>query len=514
MQEVKNRILLIFPPYIRLYNKNLSMDTYPLSLGYLAGAIKKHSSWSVLVYNADFVSKHNRVNVPNVGNLTYLFGEGFKNYTKNLENLSNPIWNEVRTSVKSYKPSVVGINCCAAYVDSVKNVARIVKENDKNVLVIVGGPHPTLVKGDLLADSNIDVAVVGEGEETLLEILETVKNNKPFDKVSGIVYRNGSKIVEASPRKRLDNLDVLSFPSEYAPHVLKEYKDYPKSAFNTLMLSRGCFGNCVFCGSRCVFGEKIRYRSVDNVIEELKSLTKMGIWEVNFVDDIFGADKEYTNKLSESIIQNLKGLRWNCYTRANLINEQLVALMKKAGCQSIAIGVESGNNDILRKMRKGITVQMAINAATIIKKYKIKLYAFYLIGFPGETEETLTDTFNTMKKVGGQIIYNIFTPYPGTAAFDLCQQKGLIGKYYDPSLFNHQSPENFFCPDLSKEKFREIASQIEKYVEDHNLKDYLQESKRNIFTPKSIKEIINRVMDYGLTGSLKRFVEIARVLIS
>jgi len=514
MQKAHGRILLIYPPYVRLYNKNFSMDTYPLSLGYLAGEIKTKSQWSVMVYNADFVPKRIRAHKFGAGQLAYMCGEGFRNYQKNLVNLYDPIWTEVRTTIHSFKPSIVGIYCCAPYVDSVKNIARLTKEYDRAATVVVGGPHPTLTKEEMLTDSNIDVSVVGEGEKTLLEILRAVEEGKSFNTIRGIVYRAGSKIIQTPVREYLEDLDTLSFPYEYAPEVLKDYKDYPKSAFSTVMMTRGCNHNCIFCGSRCVFGTKIRYRSVGHVTTELMSIAKMGIREVNFVDDVFGANKEYAIKLCESLIHNLKGLQWNCYSRVDLINEQLVTLMKKAGCRSIAIGVESGNNELLRKMRKGITAQTAVNAAKIIREHKIRIHAFYLIGFPGETEKTLTDTLDIMKKIGGQIIYNIFTPYPGTDAFDFCMQNGLIGKDYNPSLFSHQSPENFFCPDLSKEKFREIASQIEKYVEDHNLKDHLQKSKRNVFTPKSIKEIRDRALDYGLTESLKRFIIIARALLS
>ncbi len=511
MQKVNNRILLIFPPYIRLYNDNFSMDVYPLSLGYLAGAIRKETKWSVMVYNADFVSRRKRLHKPTT--LNYLCGEGFRNYEKNLANLSHPIWNEVRSTIHNFQPSIVGIYCCAAYVDTVKNIARISKEYDGGVTVIVGGPHPTLVKGEMLADSNIDLSVIGEGEKTLVEILKAAENGKSFDRIRGIVYRTGSKVTETPVRESIENLDSLCFPYEYAPQVLKDYEEYPKSAFNTLMATRGCNRNCIFCGSRCVFVGNIRYRSVDHITAELKTLTKIGVWEVNFVDDIFVANREYAIQLYESFIHNLKGLQWNCYTRVDLIDDSLVAIMKKAGCRSIAIGVESGNDGILRKMRKGITAQMAINAARIIKKHNIKLYAFYLIGFPGETEKTLMDTLDTMKRIGGQIVYNIFTPYPGTEAFNLCLQTGLIGKEYDSSLFNHQSPENFFCPDIGKEKFREIASQIENYVDEHNFKDYVRGSRRAVFTITTMREATKRAREYGLRESIKRLLATARAIL-
>jgi hypothetical protein len=117
-----------------------------------------------------------------------------------------------------------------------------------------------------------------------------------------------------------------------------------------------------------------------------------------------------------------------------------------------------------------------------------------------------------MKRIGGQIIYNIFTPYPGTEIFNYCKQCGIIKKNHNSSLFNHQSPENFFCPDINKEKFREMASQIEKYVDNHNFKDWLQESKRTLFTFGTMREMLYRARNYGLFESAKRFGMFARAL--
>lgn len=499
MSKENKRILLIYPPYNRLYNEMRSTDAYPLSLGYLAGTIKKETNWDVMVYNADFVP--HAWQFP----LTYICGEGFRNYLDNLTNLSHPAWKEVRSTIHDFKPSIVGIYCCSANLGCVSMVARLAKEHDRRVTVVVGGPHPTAVGVEMLDDSNVDVSVIGEGERTLVDILEAIGGDKPFGEIKGITYRDDSKVVETKAREYVDNLDSFGSPYEYVSQVLKDYEKYPKSAFQYVMTTRGCKSNCLFCGSRYVFGRKVRYRSVEKVTEELKSLTNMGIRRISFLDDTFGSDKEYTQQLCGSLIRNLPGLQWSCTTRADVIDYRTVALMKKAGCREITIGIESGNNEMLRRMRKGITLEVALDAARTIRKNGIKLSAFFMIGFPGETEKTLSDTLVTMRKIDGPIIYNVFTPFPGTEAFDLCRQIGLIKGDYNAAFFNHQSPENYFCGDISKERFRELASEMEKYVDRHNLKYSLGD----ILTLDTLR----RINHYGFYETFRRFREVLRALV-
>lgn len=490
MSKEHDRILLIYPPYNRLYNEKLSTNQYPLSLGYLAGTIRKETRWNAMVYNADF-APHSTL-FP----LTYICGEGFKNYLSNLTNIYHPAWKELRSTIHDFKPSIVGIYCSSANLGCVSMVARLAKEYDGHITVIVGGPHPTAVGVEMLDDSNIDVSVIGEGERTIIDLLEAAEHKKPFDEIKGIIYRDGSRIVKTQAREGSNNLDSFCFPYEFASQVLKDYEKYPKSAFGYVMTSRGCKSNCLFCGSRYVFGRKVRYRSVENVTEELEFLKKSGIQRISFLDDTFGSDKEYTQELCRSLIKNLRGLRWSCTTRADVIDGQTVALMKRAGCRQIAIGIESGNNEMLRKMRKGITTQTALDAARTIRKNGIKLLVFFMSGFPGETEKTLSETFETIKKIDGTIVRNIFTPFPGTEGFDLCKQLGLIGNNYAAYLFNHQSPENCFTDGLSKERFRELSSIMEKYIDFHNMKQ----------NPRAILQLetLRRVYNYGLRQTFRK----------
>lgn len=145
--------------------------------------------------------------------------------------------------------------------------------------------------------------------------------------------------------------------------------------------------------------------------------------------------------------------------------------MKKAGCYSICLGIESGNNAILQKIRKGFTIDKAIAACNIIRRHGIHYSTLFMVGFPWETKETLNDTLNMIKQLESDvfIVYSIFTPYPGTEAFEFCKQNELVNDEFNVALYNHQSPENCFCH-MPKQEFRKLLSQIEEFVDDHNQK--------------------------------------------
>lgn len=490
LKQNQSKILLVQPPYYRLFKKTYSSARYPLSLGYLAGEIRRKTNWNVLVYDSDFQTPSEVVKV------SYLSGAGFDSYRSNLLDLSGDIWEEIRLAIAEYKPTVVGISAHSHGLASALLVANLVKEINKHTIVIVGGAYPSTVGADLLNNLDIDICVKGEGENTIIELLDAIDNQKALHIIQGIVYRKDGQIVTTTPREFINDLDSLCFPHEYAPEVLKDYSQYPITAFNSIFATRGCPNNCFFCGSRNLWSRKVRFRSPENVVQEIKGLQKMGLKIIHFDDDTFGVNRKYINELCNELILHCPGLRWSCQIHPSLVDEQNISLMKAAGCLLIKMGIESGNNEILSAMRKNITIEQALDACRLIKKHGIELRVYFMVGFPQETEETLMDTIFAMKKAKSDaIIYSIFTPYPGTEAFEFCVEKGLVGDNYDGSLYNHQSPANNFCLYLTQERFRELVSRMEKSIDRKNWLFRI----RNIF---SLKTII-KIQESGISGSIK-----------
>ena len=489
------RILLIEPPFYRLYKDTYSLDRYPLSLGYLAGVIRKETDWDVMAYNADFSPQGELIEV------SYLAGAGFDNYLNNLRDPSGPVWGEVKSTISEYKPAVVGITAKSQNFASARIVARLAKQIDKRTVVIVGGPHPSMVGAEVLDCPDIDICVRGEGENTIVELLNAMDAGQELGAIRGIAYRRDGHVVENAPREFIRDLDSLCFPHETAHEVLKDYDQYPSTAFKYIFATRGCPYNCLFCGSRRIWSRKVRFRSPENVVREIKGLQEMGLRSVHFDDDTFGVNRRYLGDLCNALINHCPGLKWSCELHVKLVDEQTISLMKAAGCYSIQIGIESGNDEILKAMRKHITIEEALSACRIIKKHGIELHAFFMVGFPQETEDTLNDTIAAMRKIEcDQLIYSIFTPYPGTEAFEFCKENGLIDDDYDISLHNHQSPANCFCMNITPERFRQLVSKVEKTVDRRN--------RRNKIKRAFSLNTLWRIQELGVGRSLKRGLHI------
>jgi anaerobic magnesium-protoporphyrin IX monomethyl ester cyclase len=496
MKQNGRKILLIEPPFHRLFKDTYSLNRYPSSLGYLAGAIKKETKWSVLVYNADFHPQSEEMKI------SFLSGIGFNNYLKNLEQISGKVWKEITLTIEEYNPTIVGISVKSQNFSSALIVAILVKSIDRQIVVIMGGPHPSMVGPKLLLDyPEVDICVMGEGENTITELLNAVETQEKLDNIQGIIYRKDGQIFKTTPRELIKNLDYLNFPHENASAVLKDFNLYSETAFANIFATRGCPYNCFFCGSRKIWSRKVRFRSVENVIKEIKGLQKFGLKFVHFDDDTFGVNKKYITDLCNALTLDCPGLKWGCEMHVKLVDEQTIYNMKLAGCAAIQIGIESGNNEILSAMRKDITIEEALIACEIIKKHDIELEAFFMVGFPQETEETLNDTIIAMKKTRcDSICYSIFTPYPGTEAFEFCKQKGLIEDDYNVSLYNHQSPANNFTMNIAPERFRILVSKIERMVD---RKNYLNRIKK-IFSLNTFTKIKELGMSSGLKKGLKK----------
>lgn len=493
--SISNRILLIEPPFYRLYKKTYSLNRYPLSLGYLAGTIKKETDWDVVVYNADFSPESE------TGSVSYLAGDGFKNYLNNLKDFSGAVWSEIRAAILAYSPTVVGITAKSQNFASAQMVAQIAKEINKEIIVVVGGPHPSMAGKDVFDCKAIDISVRGEGEKTIIELLNAVGISKALEKINGIIFRKNGEVTETPPREFITDLDTLCFPHETVSQVLKNSDLYPLTAFKNVFAIRGCPFNCFYCGSRNIWSRKARFRSPENIVEEIKGLQKMGLKSIHFDDDTFGINQKYIQDLCNALISHCPGIKWSCEIHVRLANDKNISMMKKAGCYSIQIGIESGSNEILQEMRKNITIEEALSACKIIKKYGIELQAFFMVGFPQETEETLNETIKAIEKIDCDVlIYSIFTPYPGTEAFEFCRSKGLIPESYNVSLYNHQSPLNCFCMHIQPERFRMLVSKIERIVDRRNARNRV----KRIFS----RNTLWRIQELGAGKSLKRGIRL------
>ena len=476
VRQGHKKLLLVQPPFYRLFHDDFSLVRYPLTLAYLAGAVKQHTDWDVAIYNADF--NHGGKHPTEV---SYLTGPGFDNYVDNLRNMSGSVWDEMRRVIAEYKPDAIGITATSQTFLSARRIGAIAKQANPNTCVVVGGPHASIAGARILEHPEIDVVARGEGEDTLVEIIKTLEQGRSLEGVKGTIIRKGDEILEQEGRPVIKDLDTLPIPFQVVPDTLVDYQDYPAHSFRYVFATRGCPFNCLFCGSREIWGRKSRVRSPENVVYEMQGLHNLGVKRIHFEDDLFGTTKKHIHALCDAMIRLCPDTQWSCELHANLVDDETISHMRAAGCFSILMGVESGDDGILEKMRKSLTVEQALEACRVIRSHGIELMTFFLVGFPDETEETLAKTVRMMRATkSDEIIYSIFTPYPFTEAWELCRERGLIKEDFDMSMFHHQSPANCFTEHIEPKRFRALATQIEHMVDRWNRRGKLRRKVRRL----------------------------------
>lgn len=413
---MRKKILFIQPPFERLMGYS-RFYTHPglLSLA----AVLEEKNHDVLIYDADYNPDGN----------SYDGIEMLNNYNKYVYALQDErsfVWEEVRSVINDFKPDFIGITVVTpAYLSALK-VINIAKKEIKNVKIIVGGVHATLCANDF--DGIADYVVKFEGEKVILDIIE------------GKIEKG---IIEG---KRITNLDSLPLP---AINKLYNLQKYTKRDLSLVLSTRGCPNDCKFCNSSNLWHRKVTRKSVKRFIEEIKMIKN-----TYKVDDFFISDDSFTynNKWLIEFCREIKKLNitWRCLARIDQINEIVVDMMIDAGCRNIKFGIESGSNRILKLVNKNLKVDKVIEVSEMLKNKNITWSAYFIIGFPSETEDEIIQTQNLIKQISANSIsVSIFTPYPKNK---LCSIKD-----YDYSLYSNHSPNNNFTGTIDDKRFKELV---------------------------------------------------------
>lgn len=332
---------------------------------------------------------------------------------------------ELLQHVKEYNPDVIGITAMTHQIVKAAQIAAELKKQ-LNALVIIGGCHVTALPERTLAEFPVfDYGVYGEGEKTTPELLKYLQRGTESKSctIKGVAFRKGGRIFVNEPRLYLTSaeLDALPYPAFH--HY---YGNNPDALANehlhyVMLTSRGCPYNCAFCMQ--VLGRKVRRRAAQNILQEMDyAIEHYGAHTIDFVDEIFLFDSRETRELLQLMIERgfPKRIKWKGLVRANFVNPELITLAKKAGCYRLEMGVESGDNEILRAISKGITVEQVKRAVRIIKKADIPLGTYFILGHPNETIETLRKTVDLAVELNTDTIaVGLMVPYPGTRIFDM-----------------------------------------------------------------------------------------------
>jgi anaerobic magnesium-protoporphyrin IX monomethyl ester cyclase len=343
-------------------------------------------------------------------------------------------WEQAVSKVRQMRPRVVGVQSMLSMKNAALRFARELKDDCE--LLIAGGPQPT-VYPEKFAD-DFDLVVLGEGEQTTLEVLSALDSGRSFNSIDGLAFRRQSEtsmqagrlrlatiqqseLTLTAPRKRIRELDSIPFPArDLYDHT--QYKEYYMRNYGftmtQMMCSRGCPFSCDFC-SRPVFGRAYTARSSKNIVDEMEEILSYGYDRIWLSDDIFPIDRKMVVQVCEEIIRRGLKFEWGCLCRADLMNRELAEKMRQAGCWQIFFGLESGDDHVLKLMNKGITVQQSRIAVKACADAGIRVGAFFILGYPGETNETMLKTIRLATSL--PLTYFSFTvpyPIPGTKLYE------------------------------------------------------------------------------------------------
>jgi len=355
--------------------------------------------------------------------------------------------------IASFEPDVVGITSVTPTIKSALLAAHNAKETYPNAAVVLGGPHPTFLDSQILSEQpDVDVVVRGEGEETIIELLPRLVGSGDLQSVLGISFRKNGHVIRTPDRPFIQNLDELPRPA-YQYFTLKKYQFFGKTIL-PILTSRGCPFQCSYCVSSRMVGKMFRARKPISVVDELEWLRDVhGAGAFSFYDDAFTYDERRAIKICEEIQKRKIGIPWDCQTRVDQISEEVLVKMRDADCQLVSFGAESGCQKILDAVNKRTTIEQNEKAVKMAKEVGISVAVSVIIGYPGETPETLKQTFNFIRRTEPDYVYLcVATPYPGTALRNTLENLGWKMST-DWSQYDLQTPvyENPLLPvDLVK----------------------------------------------------------------
>lgn len=345
---------------------------------------------------------------------------------------------QITQDVREFSPALVGVTCWTIDRNMVWKLCAALKEAAPKAFLVLGGPHATMYSEHIFKKTHASAVVVGEGEETFSEFLEALDAGKNLKDVAGMVLRNEDDgVFYTAPRPPIQNINSIPRPhyAGFRHFSFSHYGGFPPLPRPTasIISSRGCVFDCNYCASVRFWGRRWRFRTPENVLEEIKWLVEdMGVRSLYFFDDNFPVNKERAIAICEGIINNGWALKWACCSHVKMMNRELLEVMKASGCVTIDFGVESGSDKILRNINKRQTREDIEKAFGLVHEVGILPRAYLMVGCPGEDESTIDETIELIGRIKprSSIGANILWLLPGTAVYEDAVKNGYISEDY------------------------------------------------------------------------------------
>jgi len=392
------KILLVNPSKADIYGAALSYYFPPFSLGYIGAVLDKAGHQvKIIDIDADRISK-----------------ERFLKIIKG-----------------NYE--LVGFTATTPTFKEAEKLCRLVKE-DTNAVTVLGGIHATIAPHECLQHEHIDFLVRGEGEVTILDLINAIQDKKDYQGVKGISYMKEGRVVHAPDRELIRDLDEIPFP---ARHLFNQQKyNYPDALLTPILpiiTSRGCPHDCSYCCTKLLFSRKVRFRSPKNVVDEIEQLIeKYRAKEIHIIDDNYTCNRKRVFEIRDELKKRRIRLKFafpNCL-RADQVDKEILKCLKDMGVYQVGFAVESGNQDVLNNAKRGLTLEQIEKAYSLAKEIGLETLGNFIFGLPGETEETIKDTIKFTKELNPDIAkFHILKPFPGTEVFYQLRREGLMTEF-------------------------------------------------------------------------------------
>jgi anaerobic magnesium-protoporphyrin IX monomethyl ester cyclase len=323
----------------------------------------------------------------------------------------------------AFQPDAAGVGSVTMNFYEARQILYDIKDCNPEIITMMGGPHVSFTAQDTLRRyPEIDMIILGEAEETIRELVPVLKDRHKWCSISGLAFRQKEEIIITGKRNFIADVDTISLPARYLLPVSR----YRALGFPVSMITgRGCPNSCIFCLGRKMVGSKIRRRRTKNVLDEMQQITGLGFTRINIADDLFASDKERVKEICAGIKERNLKFSWSAFARVDTVDPEMLEAMAKAGCDSISFGVETGNPDMLRRIKKGIKLEQVQEAVTMCQQAGMLAHASFMVGLPGETKETMAQTAEFAKSLDILYGYHYLAPFPGTTVREKIQNYDL-----------------------------------------------------------------------------------------
>ncbi len=330
---------------------------------------------------------------------------------------------KLAAQLAEFQPDAVGAGSVTMNFHEAQRIMRDVKNINPDILTMMGGPHVSFTAEETLRTfPEIELIFIGEADDTIMEFAPYIGRKNKWRGIGGIAYRQGDEVINNGKRGFIMDVDRIPLPArDLLPISRYRALGYPVS----MITGRGCPHGCVFCLGRKMVGSKVRRRRPELVLDEIEQIMRLGFDRINIADDLFASDTGRVKEICSGMKERNLKLSWSAFARVDTVNQEMFDTMAAAGCDSISFGVESGSPEMLKRVRKGITLEQATQAIKMCKQSGMLPHASFMVGLPGETKETLRQTGAFAESLKILFGYHYLAPFPGTTLYEKVDQYDL-----------------------------------------------------------------------------------------